>query len=89
MRITIEMTEAESRSTAIHREVGGGGTTGQPERETPASDGGSPPEALLFALGAKAALGSEEVGVSGDMDGGGPPSWFVDIMTSGTEGRPK
>ena len=88
MRITIEMTEAESRSTTIHREVGGAVTTGQVEREPPASDGGPPAQALLLALGGKAELGAEGLGVGGDSDAGGPPGWLVDIMTGGAGGRP-
>lgn len=86
MRITIEMSEAESRSTSIHREIGGA-TTGQAERESPATDAGPPPEALLLALGGRAELGPQVLGVSGDADAGGPPSWLVDIMTGGAEGR--
>ena len=88
MRITIEMTEAESRSTMISQEVGGAMATGPAAREAPAINGGSPPEPLLLALGAKSQLAAAGTADGGDRDAGAPPSWLVDLITGGAGGRP-
>ena len=88
MRITIEMTEAERRSTVIGQEAGAGAATMSAAPEAAAINGGSPPESLLLALGARselsAATGTAE---SGDRDAGGPPSWLVDMLSAGVGGR--
>lgn len=78
MRITIDITEPEGRSTIITRE----GAVQQPgTTEAPAADGGRPPEALLLALGAKAEAGTEGTVARGaDIDAGKPPSWLVDVV---------
>jgi hypothetical protein len=88
VRITIEMTEAESRSTMISQEVGGSMATVSAAREAPAINGGSPPEPLLLALGAKSELAAAGTADGGDRDAGGPPSWLVDMITAGAGGRP-
>ena len=78
MRITIDISEPEGRSTIITRE-GAAQQTGT--AEAPATDGGQPPEALMLALGAKAEAGAEgTVARDGDIDAGKPPSWLVDVI---------
>jgi len=87
VRITIEMTESESRSAMISQEVGGAVATVSAAREATAINGGSPPEALLLALGAKSELAAAGTADGGDRDAGGPPSWLMDLITRGASGR--
>ncbi len=82
MRITIEMTESEGRSTTVSRQMVGAGTTGSAGGEGPAADGGPPPEALLMALGVQSQPGMTAT-TGGDQDAGEPSSWLVDAITSG------
>ena len=78
MRITIEMSEAESRSTTFNQAAI---TAGQ---NVPTSDGGAAPEHLLLALGAQAGPGVP-VSYGRAADAGAPPSWLVDVMKRGGE----
>jgi hypothetical protein len=83
------MTEAESGSTMVRQEVLGAMTTGSAAREAPAApaaNGGSPPEALLLALGARPQLEVAGTADGGSRDAGAPPSWLVDMIT-GSSGR--
>jgi hypothetical protein len=81
MRITIELSEAEGRATAIHRESG----SALAADATPV-DGGPPPEALLVALGAAAARATgEATALPQGGDAGGPPAWLVEVVTGGRE----
>ncbi len=80
MRIIIEMTEAESRSASVSREVAGQQTAARPaEQEAPAADGGAAPEALLLALGAKTEKPTEGAATSTATDAGRPPSWLLNV----------
>jgi hypothetical protein len=83
VRITIEMTEAESRSTTIHREVLGAAAAEPAAHEAAAFNGGPPPEPLLIALGARTEGGANAPPGPGDTDAGGPPNWLVDVITGG------
>jgi hypothetical protein len=69
MRIIIELTEEESRSTKLIRESAGGrpAERSQPT-EIPTSDGGSPSNELLSSLGGGTTIGGS--GVAGDAGGG-------------------
>jgi len=79
MRITIDMTEAESRSLTINRQVAGDQTSGQAAaQEAAAADAGPPPEALVLALGAKSAAAEEITTRGGDTDAGKPSLWLLD-----------
>ena len=88
MRITIEMSEAESRSTTIHREMIGAGAAEPAAQEAPAFNGGPPPEPLLVALGARGEAGAAAPPGPGDTDAGGPPNWLVDVITGGAARAP-
>jgi hypothetical protein len=81
MRITIELTEAEARATTIRPEhIGAAGA------DAPAEDGGPPSEALLIALGAATADGTEAGAcAAAGGDAGGPPAWLVEVVAGGRE----
>ncbi len=82
MRITIEMTESESRSTTVSQQLVGAVTTGSAAGEAPAADGGPPAEALLMALGTQSQPGMTAT-TGGYQDAGAPSSCLVDAITSG------
>ena len=87
MRIIIEMTETESRSTSVSREVSAQQqTTGvQMSAQQGAQDAGPPAEALLLALGSRTetlAEGTSPVRLAGARDAGEPPSWLTDVTSA-------
>lgn len=80
MRITIDLTEAESRSTTVKRESEDVALT-----QPPTSDGGAVPESLLLEIGQRDATHTPTKPTDGDTDAGGLPSWLVDAVESGGE----
>jgi hypothetical protein len=87
MRLIIELTDEEARSTTITRRTTDE-RTGEQARpdETATSDGGSPPEELLLSLGA--ARQSEPVATkaSGDTDAGESPGWLAFAVSGNGQG---
>jgi hypothetical protein len=87
MRITIEMNEVESRFTTLVHESAAGAPT-SPDNTSPALDGGSPPDALLAALGAAAGRTTNgHVTNVDEVDAGEPPSWLVEAVAAGVSPR--
>jgi hypothetical protein len=88
MRIIIELTEAESRSTTIQQPTVTTQPATQASGEAPPIDGGPPPEALLMALRAKpddAFASGRPSAINGDA--GEPPRWLVDAVAVGPAHR--
>jgi hypothetical protein len=83
MRITIEMTEAESRSTVIGRDDADAARA-QSVSEAAPTDGGPPPATLRLALDAQ---GEEEVREEETAEhgtrAGGPPDWLREVIDGG------
>ncbi|WP_407519666.1 hypothetical protein [Methylobacterium oryzisoli] len=83
MRITIDMSDAESRSATIHPTL-----TEAAGVEEPATNGGAAPVSLLMALGvpgqADAAIPADPTPVSREgLDGGGAPEWLTGVIEGG------
>jgi hypothetical protein len=83
MRITIDMSETESRFATIHPSLAN--TAGL---DSPAVDGGAAPVALLMALGAPG-VGEAAVPVDSTptdrmgINAGGPPEWLAGVIEGG------
>jgi hypothetical protein len=87
MRIIIEMTEAESRSTTVEQQTAAIQSATQVSGEAPPIDGGAPREALLMALGAKPSVAGSEKRSRGNADAGEPPRWLIDAVAIGPAPR--
>lgn len=78
MRIIIEMTEAEGRSTTIARETAAGETAQPP---TANIDGGQPSDALLVALGKQPQpTTAPPASAAGATDAGQPAAWLLESV---------
>jgi hypothetical protein len=85
MRITIDMSEMESRSATIHPTLTE--TTGL---DSPAADGGAAPVSLLMALGVQgeggAAMPVDPMPVDRmGINAGGVPEWLAAVIEGGRE----
>ncbi|GJD99760.1 hypothetical protein [Methylobacterium isbiliense] len=80
MRITIDMSEAESRSATIHPAPAGSAGV-----EEPAANGGAAPVSLLMALGASGPEGAADPMPTSreGLDGGGAPDWLIGVIEGG------
>ena len=86
MRITIELSEGESRTTTIRHEGAGGEFAARGTVAAAADrDGGPVPEALLMALGARTDVGADGRPVHADTDAGAPTTSAVEgfVMPAG------
>lgn len=75
MRVIIELTDEEARSTTISRQTVDRRSEGETERQgerqeeqraIPTSDGGAPSDALVSALGSGTFAGGGDIGPAGD-----------------------
>lgn len=88
MRITIEMNEVESRFATLLHESAAERNPAGPDDAAPALDGGSPPGALLTALGAAAEQTTNGRSTNADeVDAGEPPGWLVEAVAAGLPPR--
>ncbi|MBY0295376.1 MAG: hypothetical protein K2X71_04945 [Methylobacterium sp.] len=89
MRITIDMSEAESRAATIHpapAESAGHPTPAESAGvEGPAANGGAAPVSLLMALGAPGPEGAADPMPTRreGLDGGGAPDWLTGVIEGG------
>jgi hypothetical protein len=87
MRITIEMTDAETRSATIEQPIATTQPATQASGEGPPIDGGAAPETLLVALGARSEVAAPAKPSRINEDAGEPPRWLVDAIAVGAGRR--
>ena len=89
MRVILEMSEAEHQAVSVERRVLGSGAVAGPAPTATATaiDGGTPPPALLSALGGEAgeAAAATDAAVErpGATSAGSAPDWLAEILGRG------
>ena len=97
VRITIELTEEESRSATVDRQiVPGSSEQDKQSRGVETSDGGAPSEELLASVGRGGSAGGSQSGATGEtgsgpMNGGSPtdagePAGWMSLEVRGPDG---